>query len=191
MSAIAERFPTLSRHLAVLRQAWRNQNESRPQPKADEEHEFLPAALEIMEKPPSPGLRYLMLALCSLFAIALLWSFIGKVDVVAVASGKTLPVANVKVVQPMEIGVVRTIHVRNGQRVRKGQLLIELDNTTSGRRGGAGDPRALSARIARARNDALLAHLAGRPARFVAPPGTPRADGGDPEHRHLQRRRRI
>jgi hemolysin D len=31
----------------------------------------------------------------------------------------------------------------------------------------------LSARIARARNDALLAHLQGRPARFVAPPGTP------------------
>ncbi|HEU0099396.1 MAG TPA: HlyD family type I secretion periplasmic adaptor subunit [Allosphingosinicella sp.] len=173
MSAIAERFPTLSRHLAVLRQAWRNQNEADRNRRPMEEHEFLPAALEIMEKPPSPGLRWLMLTLCSLFAIALVWSFVGKVDVVAVASGKTLPVANVKVVQPMEIGVVRTIHVRNGQRVRKGQLLIELDNTASGAEEAQATRGLLSARIARARNDALLAHLAGRPARFVAPPGTP------------------
>lgn len=173
MSAIAERFPTLSRHIAVLREAWRNQNEADRNRRPMEEHEFLPAALEIMEKPPSPGLRWLMLTLCSLFAIALLWSFIGKVDVVAVATGKTLPVANVKVVQPMEIGVVRTIHVRNGQRVRKGQLLIELDNTMAGADEAQATRGLLSARISRARNDALLAHLAGRPARFVAPPGTP------------------
>jgi hemolysin D len=173
MSAIADRFPTLSRHLAVLRESWRNQNLADRNRKPVEEHEFLPAALEIMEKPPSPGLRYLMLALCSLFAIALLWSFFGRVDVVAVASGKTLPVANVKVIQPMEIGAVRAIHVRNGERVRKGQLLIELDSTMAGAEEAQATRGLLSAQIARARNDALLAHLRGRPARFVAPPGTP------------------
>ena len=173
MSAVAERFPTLSRHLAVLREAWRNQNAADRNRRPVEEHEFLPAALEIMEKPPSPGLRYLMLALCSLFAIALLWSFLGRVDVVAVASGKTLPVANVKVIQPMEIGAVRSIHVRNGERVRKGQLLIELDSTMAGAEEAQATRGLLSARISRARNDALLAHLRGRPARFVAPPGTP------------------
>jgi hemolysin D len=173
VSAVAERFPTLSRHLAVLREAWRNQNAADRNRRPVEEHEFLPAALEIMEKPPSPGLRYLMLALCSLFAIALLWSFLGRVDVVAVASGKTLPVANVKVIQPMEIGAVRSIHVRNGERVRKGQLLIELDSTMAGAEEAQATRGLLSARISRARNDALLAHLRGRPARFVAPPGTP------------------
>jgi hemolysin D len=173
MRAIAERFPNLSRHFAVLRESWRNQNVADRNPSQVEEHEFLPAALEIMEKPPSPGLRYLMLALCTLFAIALLWSFFGRVDVVAVASGKTLPVANVKVIQPMEIGAVRAIHVRNGQRVRKGQLLIELDSTMAGADEAQATRGLLSAEISRARNDALLAHLAGRPARFVAPPGTP------------------
>jgi hemolysin D len=173
VSAIAERFPTLSRHLAVLRESWRNQNEADRNRRPVEEHEFLPAALEIMEKPPSPGLRYLMLALCSLFTIIVLWSFIGKVDVVAVASGKTLPVANVKLIQPMEIGAVLAIHVRNGQRVRKGQLLIELDNTMAGADEAQATRGLLSARISRARNDALIDHLNGRPARFVAPPGTP------------------
>jgi len=173
MSAIAERFPTMSRHFAVLRESWRNQNMADRNRRPVEEHEFLPAALEIMEKPPSPGLRYLMLALCSLFAIALLWSFFGRVDVVAVASGKTLPVANVKVIQPMEIGAVLAIHVRNGERVRKGQLLIELDSTLAGADEAQATRGLLSARISRARNDALLAHLSGRRARFVAPPGTP------------------
>jgi hemolysin D len=172
---VAERFPTLSRQLAVLRESWRLQNEADKSRKPIAEHEFLPAALEIMEKPPSPGLRWLMLILCSLFTIAILWSIIGRVDVVAVASGKVIPAANVKIIQPMEIGAVRAIHVRNGERVKKGQLLLELDPTLAGADEAQATQGLLSARIAEARNDALLAHLSGRPMRFVAPPGTPAA----------------
>ncbi|HEX8402004.1 MAG TPA: HlyD family type I secretion periplasmic adaptor subunit [Allosphingosinicella sp.] len=173
--AAAARFPTLSRHLSVLREAWALQNEADRRRKPIAEHEFLPAALEIMEKPPSPGLRWLTLTLCSLFAIAILWSFLGRIDVVAVASGKVIPAANVKIIQPLEIGAVRAIHVRNGERVRKGQLLIELDPTLAGADEAQATQGLLSARIAEARNDALLAHLTGRPVRFVAPAGTPPA----------------
>jgi hemolysin D len=172
MTAIADRFPTLSRHLAVLREAWRSQNEADRSKKPIEDHEFLPAALEIIEKPPSPGLRLLMLTLCTLFAVALIWSFLGRVDVVAVASGKTLPAANVKLIQPIEIGTVRAIHVRNGQTVRKGQLLIELDPTVAGAEEAQASRGLLTAQIAEARNDAFLAHLAGRSASFRAPAGT-------------------
>jgi hemolysin D len=172
---IAARFPTLSHHFRVLREAWRNENQARrSRQKTIAEHEFLPAALEIMEKPPSPGLRILMLLLCGLFGLALLWSFIGRVDVVAVATGRTLPVANVKVIQPAEMGVVRAIHVRNGQRVRRGQLLIELDPTAAEGQESQATQGLLAANVVRARNNALLAHLQGRPAVFAAPPGTPR-----------------
>lgn len=173
MNAVAARFPNLSRHLAILREAWKRENQADRVRKPIAEHEFLPAALEIMETPPSPGLRILLLTLCSLFAIAIAWAIIGKVDVVAVASGKTLPTANVKTIQPIEIGAVRAIHVRNGQQVRKGQLLIELDPTMVGADEAQATRGLLTSRIAEARNDALLAHMNGRPARFVAPPGTP------------------
>jgi hemolysin D len=173
MSAIGSRFPTLARQWAVLRESWRQQNEADRNRKPIDEHEFLPAALEIMEKPPSPGLRLLMLTLCSLFAIAILWSILGRVDVVAVASGKTLPAANVKLIQPIEIGAVRAIHVRNGQHVSKGQILIELDPTVAGAESAQASRGLLSAEIAKARNDALLAHLMGGGAIFRAPPGTP------------------
>ena len=173
MTALADRFPTCARHLSVLREAWRLQNAADKAKKPMTDHEFLPAALEIMEKPPSPGLRWLMLTLCSLFVVALLWSFLGRVDVVAVATGKTLPAANVKVIQPIDIGTVRAIHVANGEHVRKGQLLIELDPTVAGADEAQASRGLLSSRIAEARNEALLAHLAGRPAVFVAPAGTP------------------
>ncbi len=175
MSVVADRFPNLTRHLAILREAWRRENQADKVRKPIDEHEFLPAALEIMETPPSPGLRILMLTLCSFFAIALVWSIVGKVDVVAVASGKTLPTANVKTIQPIEIGAVRAIHVRNGQRVSKGQLLIELDPTLVGADEAQATQGLLSSRIAEARNAALIAHLQGRPTRFVAPEGTPPA----------------
>ncbi|HEX8215119.1 MAG TPA: HlyD family type I secretion periplasmic adaptor subunit [Allosphingosinicella sp.] len=172
MTILAQRFPTLARQLSVFKGAWAQENEAASTRKRYADHEFLPAALEIIEKPPSPGLRLLMLLLCGLFGLAVVWSFVGKVDVVAVATGKTLPVANVKVIQAAEIGVVRAIHVRNGERVRKGQLLIELDPTMAGADEAQATQGLLSARIAESRNESLLAHLDGGRGAFVAPKGT-------------------
>ncbi|HMT42813.1 HlyD family type I secretion periplasmic adaptor subunit [Sphingorhabdus pulchriflava] len=171
--SFADRFPALAHHWAVLKTSWKQQDEREAIAKPRSDHEFLPAALEIMEKPPSPGLRYLMLALCALFAITLIWSFVGKVDVVATASGKVIPSGNVKVIQPIEIGYVRAIHVKNGQRVETGQLLVELDPTLAGAEAEQAEQSLLSAEVIAARNAALLTHLQGRPARFVAPAGTP------------------
>ena len=68
---------------------------------------------------------------------------------------------------------MRAIHVRNGQFVKAGQLLIELDPTLASADAAQSAQTLQSAQVIQARNDALLAHLQGRPARFVAPPGTP------------------
>lgn len=173
MSFFADRFPTLSKHLTVLRESWRAQNLTDKAFTPREEHEFLPAALEIMEKPPSPGLRALLLLTCTLFVLALIWSVFGKIDVVAVASGKTVPLGNVKLIQPLEIGAVRAIHVKNGQFVKKGDLLLELDPTLASADEAQSGQSLMSAQVVQARNDALLAHLEGRSARFVPPPETP------------------
>jgi hemolysin D len=173
MSILGERFPTLARHWQVLRESWRAQNEADKAFKPKAEHEFLPAALEIMEKPPSPGLRWLLLMTCVLFVLALIWAIIGKIDVVATAAGKTVPGENVKIVQPIEIGAVRAIHVKNGQFVKKGELLIELDPTIATADEAQSTQSLRSAQVIKARNDALLAHLRGAPARFVPPEGTP------------------
>jgi len=90
---------------------------------------FLPAALEIVETPPSPVGRAIAATIMALFILALLWATLGHVDIVASASGKVVPSGRVKLIQPFETGVIRAIQVYDGQRVKAGDVLIELDPT--------------------------------------------------------------
>jgi hemolysin D len=90
---------------------------------------FLPAALEIVETPPSPIGRAIVLSLIAAFCAAFVWASLGQVDMIAVASGKIIPTGRSKIVQPFETGVVRAIHVTDGQTVKAGDVLIELDPT--------------------------------------------------------------
>lgn len=91
------------------------------------DREFLPAAIEILETPAPPLSVFTMLTICAFFAAALAWSFYGRLDVHAVAPGKIDTVGHAKVIQPLDPGKVAAIHVQNGQRVRAGDLLLELD----------------------------------------------------------------
>ena len=91
------------------------------------ELEFLPAALEIVESPPSPIGRALLWVIAVFFVIALAWSILGHVDEVAVAPGKVIPSGYTKVVQAEDKGIVRKLNVTNGTAVRTGDVLIELD----------------------------------------------------------------
>src|SRR5687767_10853553 len=90
---------------------------------------FLPAALEITESPPSPIGRAIGTSIIALFCVALAWASFGSVDIVATATGKIVPGGRTKLIQPFETGVVRAIQVRDGQRVKAGDVLIELDPT--------------------------------------------------------------
>ena len=98
-------------------------------PRDREELAFLPAALEIVETPPSPTGRAISATLIALFVLALAWSSLSHVDIVATATGKIIPTGHSKVIQPFESGVVRAIQVANGQNVIAGDVLVELDPT--------------------------------------------------------------
>ncbi len=95
----------------------------------DGDQEFLPAALEILETPPSPVRIRMLGAICLFVVVALAWSYFGHIDIVAVAQGKFQPTGRVNVVQPVETGKVRAINVANGVRVTEGQVLIEMDSS--------------------------------------------------------------
>ena len=95
------------------------------------EAEFLPAVLEIQESPPSPLGRAVLVTIVILFAAGIVWATLGRIDTVAVARGKVVPGGRSKVIQPLESGIVRAIHVRDGQVVRRGAVLVELDPTTT------------------------------------------------------------
>jgi hemolysin D len=95
------------------------------------EREFLPPLLEIQETPPSPLKRGMAWTLIGLVVALTIWASIGKVSIVATAPGKFIPDGRVKEIQPLESSMVKAIDVREGQHVRKGDLLIELDPALS------------------------------------------------------------
>jgi len=111
------------------------------------EREFLPAALEIQASPPSPTGRVLVWTLTSLFTIAVIWAFIGQIDIVAVAEGKIIPYGHVKKIQPLDRGVVKKIWVHEGQEIDKHSPLITLDQTIT------------SANLQRVENEVLVNRL--------------------------------
>ena len=91
------------------------------------DHEFLPAALEILETPLSPVRSGMILTICAFVVVALIWSWFGRVDIIATAQGKIQPVGRTKTVQPLETGKVASIAVENGARVKAGDVLVRLD----------------------------------------------------------------
>jgi hemolysin D len=92
------------------------------------DREFLPAALAILETPPSPAKVWLIWTICGLFAFAVGWTYWGRIDIIATAQGKIQPRGRVKTIQPVETGKVIAIHAANGQHVAQGAVLIALDD---------------------------------------------------------------
>jgi hemolysin D len=93
------------------------------------EREFLPAALEIIDTPPSPVGRAVGLAIMLMAVAAVVWSYFGQIDIIATAPGRIIAQGKTKVVQPVETGIVAAIHVEDGDHVKAGTVLIDLNAT--------------------------------------------------------------
>lgn len=117
----------LRRYVQVFRAAWVERQNLEPVKRTQDELAFLPAHLELTDTPLSPAPRRSMWIIMGLFGAALLWACFGKLDIVAVAPGKTVTTGRTKTIQSLETAVVRRILVHDGQAVKKGDLLVELD----------------------------------------------------------------
>lgn len=95
------------------------------------QYEFLPAAEEIVETPAAPLGALVVWLVALLLIVALVWSYFGRIDIVAVANGKISTEGSTKIIQPAISGVVTNINVHEGQRVKKGETLLALDKTTA------------------------------------------------------------
>lgn len=147
------------RYAAVFGAAWAVRTQLDPPKRSADELAFLPAHLELIETPISPLPRWAMRVIVGLFCVALIWACIGKLDIVAVAPGKTVVGSRTKVIQSAETAVVRRILVRDGQTVKRGQLLIELDGTATGADFSQAGEALLNAQLAEARLAALDAAI--------------------------------
>lgn len=112
-----------------LKYLWKNRAKLADKRLPNDLKSFLPPSLEVVEKPPHPAPRILLAVIALICLIGLVWSIIGKVDIITSAEGKIIPSGKVKEIQPFALGVVTRIYVQEGQMVTEGAALIELDQT--------------------------------------------------------------
>jgi hemolysin D len=119
----------LKRYQAILASAWQHRAELAGPARLADEVAFLPAALSLQETPVHPAPRRFAYLLMGLFVLAITWSIFGEVDIVAVAPGRIIVSDRTKTIQPLEASVVKAVLVKDGDKVKMGQVLVELDPT--------------------------------------------------------------
>jgi len=122
-------------------------------------HPFSSAAIALQARPPRLLARAVSLSVCAMVALALAYASLAQVDIVVSAQGRVIPSGKSKTVQPLEAGVVRSIAVKDGQHVRAGDVLLELDPTLSAADGERLRREEWESEAERARSAALVQGL--------------------------------
>ncbi len=94
-------------------------------------HEFKPLLIEIEDKPLNPLGRIILYLVLAIMVFATAWLILAKVDVVVSARGKVIPSGEIKILKPLESGVVSKIFVKESDKVKKGDILIQIDPTVT------------------------------------------------------------
>ncbi|WP_373777488.1 HlyD family type I secretion periplasmic adaptor subunit [Glaesserella sp.] len=116
----------IKRYLTIFSETWKIRRQFDSPLRQEDENAFLPAHLELIESPISALPKWIGRLIFVFLLIAVVWAYLGKVDIVAVAPGKIMPSGRSKTIQPIETAMVKQVYVRNGQEVKKDQLLMEL-----------------------------------------------------------------
>lgn len=127
--------------------------------KEENEYDFLPAHLELVERPVSALPHWAARLIMFFVFIALIWSILGKVDIVATASGKLNYSGHSKIIQPIENAIVKGIYVKEGQLVKEGELLLELVSLGTEEELKKANQMLISSQLTKARAEALLSSI--------------------------------
>ena len=93
----------------------------------DDSYEFKPVIIEIEDTPQNPLGRTILYIVLSLIIFTFLWLFLAKIDIVVSSQGKVIPNGEIKILKPLESGVVSKILVKEGDKVLKGDTLMSID----------------------------------------------------------------
>lgn len=100
---------------------------------------------------PSRAAQYLLYAIAGLLFVFLLWASIAKLDRVTRGDGRFVPSNHLQQVQYLEGGIIKSILVKPGDLVKKGQILVTVDPTQINAQMSQGEDgyNLLAARVAR------------------------------------------
>jgi hemolysin D len=157
MMSVKHRFSAvkelLARYSMIFSHAWRELHSVKSGLFNEHEAEFMPAALALQEKPISKSARLTAWVLMSMVVIVILWSIFGEIDISVNAIGRIIPLGYTKTIASVDVASVRALHVEEGQTVKAGDVLIELDTSSSDaeRDKATGDAQVAELQIARSR----------------------------------------
>lgn len=90
-------------------------------------YDFMPSLLEIIERPAHKAGTVIIIGVFTLLIGAIIWACVSEIDVVITASGSVQPIGNLNVVKTYSGGTVKSINISEGDFVKQGDVLIELD----------------------------------------------------------------
>jgi len=103
---------------------------------------------------PLPGWRLVAWPVMILLAVGIGWANFATLDEVSIATGEVVPAGRIKVVQHLEGGIIQEIYVSEGDAVREGQTLLQLDLASGGTNQEELQVRIDSERLVKARLEA-------------------------------------
>src|SRR5262245_39282218 len=108
----------------------------------------------VVDRPPRVASAIIILV-CALIASLVTWAAFAEVDEITRGEGRVIPASKTQIVQASEPGVVQEIAVKIGQTVKKGDLIISLQNSTNASSLGEleAKSRALNMRVQRLRQE--------------------------------------
>jgi adhesin transport system membrane fusion protein len=74
--------------------------------------------------------RWTLLAMIAVISLGfLVWAYLFEIEEVTRGAGRVIPSSQLQVVQSLEGGIVRQIMVAEGDAVKAGQVLMQIDDT--------------------------------------------------------------
>ena len=92
-----------------------------------DKHSFKPLLIEIEDRPVSPVGHFILWAVIGVFFIGITWLSVSEIDVVVTARGKLVPSGDIKTVLATYNGNIVKILVKEGDSVKRGDMLIKTD----------------------------------------------------------------
>lgn len=97
----------------------------------DDTHEFKPLLVELEDRPQNPLGKSILYIVLFVIVFSIAWLIIAKVDIVVSASGKVVPDGEIKIIKPLENGVIYKILVKEGDKIKANEPLILVDPSVS------------------------------------------------------------
>lgn len=97
----------------------------------DTDYEFMKSlSAAILQKTPSRISRVLKIWVFTII-LFIIWASFASIDEITRGSGKVIPFGQNQVIQNLEGGIVESILINEGQRVKEGQVILKINNAKS------------------------------------------------------------